>query len=67
MAYGSGGGGAGWESAGVMDLDIMTLPLAIDGEPIGGGPKSTDRDDVKFKPWDGPDTYIPGEDSSKPS
>jgi hypothetical protein len=43
-----------------MDLDIMTLPLAVEGEPIGGGPKSTDRDDVKYKPWDGPDTYIPG-------
>lgn len=43
-------------------MDIMTLPLAIEDEPLGGGPKSTSpRDNVKYLPWEGPaDAYIPG-------
>lgn len=48
-------------------LDIMTLPLAVEGEPLGGGPKiATSGDDVKYVPWDGPDSaYIPGRHQSQ--
>lgn len=66
MAYASSN--AGWTSAGVMDtLDIMQLPLAFEEEPLSSSSsgsvsiRSATRDtNVTYLPWDGPDTYIPG-------
>jgi hypothetical protein len=60
MAYAAGGGGGGWTSTNVMDMDIMPLPLTYEDEPVGGPSSRALRDSVVYKPWDGPDTYIPG-------
>lgn len=60
MAYASSSGGS-WTSANVMDMDIMPLPLAYEDEPVGGPGSRVSRDNVTYVPWDGPDTYIPGQ------